>query len=323
MPRLKDIATALNTSPTTVSNVLSGKGRVSPDLASRVREEACRLGYAPGGAGRALKTGRSGVIGLIVPDLGHPLFPRMTQAIEHAATQAGYGMLIADSHGDGAAQTEAIGRLFGRGADGVVLIPRRGTPLPPARERIVVIDTPSTVGNTVSADHHAGGAGVARHLESLGHRKLVFFGETALSPVQADRVEGMQSALGPDTRSCVVWQDRAGTAAVLRAVQSGATAVACTSDLLALALLGPLQSKGLAVPARVSLTGFDDLLFAEVMHPGLTTMAADQSAIADHAVGTLRALIEGAPALPPRTVPMTLISRASTHPTNQQEKTTC
>lgn len=323
MPRLKDIARALDVSPSTVSNVLAGKGRTSADLARRVREEAHRLGYAPGGAGRALKTGRSGVIGLVVPDLAHPLFPRMTQAIERAATDAGYGMLVADSHGDVTAQREAIMRLAGRGADGVILIPRRGAPAPDGPDRIVILDSPTTPGNAICADHRGGGAGIARHLRAQGHGDVVLVGETAASPVQSERIAGMRQELEPGGAARVVWHDDEGDAAVIEAVRDGATAVACTSDLLALTLMGSLGEAGLTVPRDVSVTGFDDLFFAGAMRPGLTTMAADQAEIAGLAVATLVALIEGAEPPAPRTVPMTLIPRATTALPTRQETTTC
>ena len=174
----------------------------------------------------------------------------------------------------------------------------------------------------VSADHRGGGMGIARHLRTLGHQDVVLFGETAASPVQADRIAGLREGMA-GARARVLWHDRDGDDAVIDAVRDGATAVACTSDLLALAIMGSLEEAGLRVPQRVSLTGFDDLPFAGVMRPGLTTMAADQCAIAAHAVTALVALIEGARPPPPRTVPMTLIPRASTAHPIRQETTTC
>lgn len=94
---LSAIAAALGVSVATVSNALSGKGRVSPELVERIRKTASELGYVPSSAGRALRTGRSGVLGLVLPDIANPLFPQIAQAIEKAAVNAGYGVLIADS----------------------------------------------------------------------------------------------------------------------------------------------------------------------------------------------------------------------------------
>jgi len=191
-PRLKDIADALGISVATVSNALGQKGRVSVELADRIRIEAESQGYAPGGPGRALRTGRSGMVGMVVPDLTNPLFPRMAQALERECASAGYDMLIADSHGDSSAQDAAILRLVRRGAEGIVLIPRRGTRIADIPTPLAVIDTPSTHRNDSSADHFQGGTAIVAHLTGLGHRKLLLLGESARSPVQTDRIAGMQ-----------------------------------------------------------------------------------------------------------------------------------
>ncbi len=121
-PKLTRIANTLGVSAATVSNALSGKGRVSAELTDRIRSIAADLGYVPSQAGRALRTGRSGVIGLVLPDISNPLFPQIAQAIEFAASSAGYGVLIADSRGDIAIQTRAIERLIERGVDGMVIV---------------------------------------------------------------------------------------------------------------------------------------------------------------------------------------------------------
>lgn len=320
-PKLKDIASILGVSTATVSNALAGKGRVSRSVANRVMAEALRQGYRPGGPGRALRTGRSGVIGLVLPDIANPLFPRMAQALERAAGAAGYGILIGDSHGDAAAQIDAVQRLLARGADGLVIVPVRGAARFTVPSPVVVIDMPSTPGNTVSADHRGGGALVARHLAQLGHRRMLYVGASRSSTVQQDRIGGMTGAApGP-----VLWLEEGGIAAVVAAVATGATAVAATSDLVALQVLTGLQKAGLSVPGDVSLTGFDDLVFSAALHPALTTVVADQAAIASRAMSTLATLIDGDPPPPSAAEPMWLVPRASTaHPKiNQQEWKTC
>ncbi|WP_045392618.1 LacI family DNA-binding transcriptional regulator [Falsirhodobacter sp. alg1] len=311
-PRLIDIATSLGVSAATVSNVLSGKGRVSPELADQIRSEAERRGYAPGGPGRALRTGRSGVLGLVLPDLSNPLFPRMAQALEHESAAVGYGMLIADSHGNARNQQGAIARLLKSGADGIILVPRRGAQLEDCAAPLVIIDTPSSPDNTVSADHYQGGTLIVGHLTRFNHRSLVFVGESNLSGVQRDRIAGMRDALPSYCTARTVWLEQEGPAAVVAAVKQGATAIAATSDLVALRLLAVLEDAKIAVPQQVSLSGFDDLIFASVMRPTLTTVIADEFAIARNAIKALIAQIEGTDHLPPSAIPMTLIPRTST-----------
>lgn len=285
---------SLGVSVATVSNALSGKGRVSGPLAERIREHATELGYVPSQAGRALRTGRSGVLGLVLPDIANPLFPKIAQAIEFAATSAGYGVLIADSRGDVTAQTEAINRLVERGVDGMVIVPRRATRISASSCPVAVIDTPSTPGNTVSADHWQGGEQIARHLAELGHRRVLIIGNNPESNVQNDRAGGIRSSLRSGMRSETLWieqiEQRAGAGCHLglaAKAREGFTAFAALSDLQALRVLTELQQDGINVPTDVNVTGFDDLIWSPVVTPALTTVRMDMDTIAGIAVSAL------------------------------------
>ncbi|WP_430513669.1 LacI family DNA-binding transcriptional regulator [Pannonibacter phragmitetus] len=282
-----------------MSNALSGKGRVSTELAERIRAKAAELGYMPSQAGRALRTGRSQVLGLVLPDIANPLFPQIAQAIEHAAAAAGYGVLIADSRGDAAMQTQAISRLQDRGVDGIVIVPRRGTRIISTGSPVAVIDSPSTPGNTVSADHWQGGALAGAHLSALGHRDVVIIGTNPASNVQNDRMGGIRAALGKACRVEVLWiephEALHGTGASLglaARVAEGFTAFAALSDLQALRALTELQQAGLRVPQDASLTGFDDLIWSSAITPAITSVRMDMPAIAEEAIQALLRLIE-------------------------------
>ncbi|MBP1849136.1 LacI family DNA-binding transcriptional regulator [Rhizobium halophytocola] len=325
---LSQIATSLGVSSATVSNALSGKGRVSAELADRIRAKAAEIGYTPSLAGRALRTGRTQVLGLVLPDIANPLFPQIAQAIENAASEAGYGVLIADSRGETARQTEAINRLLERDVDGIVVVPRLGTRIADLGCPVAVIDSPSTPGNTVSADHWQGGQLVAEHLAGLGHRDIVLIGTNARSNVQNDRIGGMKSGLSRQVRVEVLWVEtierQAGQGCPLgleALVDRGFTAFAAVSDLQALRALTELQRAGIRVPEDVSVTGFDDLVWSTAVTPSLTTVRQDLATIAELAVQALADMIaETAPQQIPPTgravavagagrVPMTLIAR--------------
>lgn len=293
------IAAALGVSAATVSNALSGKGRVSPELIEKVRAKAIELGYVPSLTARALRTGRTGVLGLVLPDIANPLFPQIAQAIENAASNAGYGVLIADSRGDIATQTEAIGRLLERGVDGMVIVPRRGTRIADIGCPVAVIDTPSTPGNTVSADHWEGGAQMGRHLAELGHAKVLLIGTSISSNVQNDRIGGLKAGLGPDAECETMWIEKVEAVSgegcplgLADKAAAGFTAFAAVSDLSALRALTELQRAGIGVPEMVSVTGFDDLIWSPVVTPALTTVRMDMAAIADLAIAALMRAIE-------------------------------
>tara|TARA_R110002049_G_scaffold71979_8_gene185402 strand:- start:22069 stop:23121 length:1053 start_codon:yes stop_codon:yes gene_type:complete len=296
---MTQIAKAVGVSSATVSNALSGKGRVSADLVEKIRATAAELGYVPSNAGRALRTGRSNVLGLVLPDISNPLFPQIAQAMEVAASNAGYGVLIADSRGDVTTQTQAIARLIERGVDGLVVIPRRGTRIGSVSCPVAMVDTPSTPGNTVSADHWEGGAEITRHLQDLGHRNFLFVGHDQASNVQNDRIGGMKAALGSDTRHQTIWietllnaQPDRTSLGLMDHVKSGVTAIAAVSDLHALRVLTELQTAGIKVPQQVSVTGFDDLVFAPVVTPSLTTVHMNMTQIAQIAIAALITEIE-------------------------------
>jgi len=270
---LSDIARALGVSSATVSNALSGKGRVSPNLISRVKEMADRLGYVPSQAGRALRTGRNGVLGLVLPDIANPLFPHIAQAVEAAAVSAGYGILIGDSRGAVDLQTAAINRLIERGVDGLVIVPRRGTRIADMDIPVAVIDSPSTPGNTVAADHWQGGELVGAHLAMLGHRKILLLGKNPASIVQSDRIGGIKAglgcALGQRADIEVLWiehhEERYGSGTLLglkEKIANGVTAIAAVSDVHALRAMTELYHSGYQVPSDVCVIGFDDLFWA-------------------------------------------------------------
>lgn len=337
---LGSIARAVGVSVATVSNALTGKGRVSVELIERIRAKAQELGYVPSQAGRALRTGRTGVIGLVLPDIANPLFPQIAQAIEHAASRAGYGVLIGDSRGNVAMQTEAINRLIERDVDGIVIVPRRGTRIADIGCPVAVIDSPSTPGNTVSADHWQGGQALVDHLVGLGHRHFVLIGNNPASIVQNDRVGGMRSRIPADGSVEILWLERIeardGAACPLGLAAKaarGVTAVAAVSDLLALRALTELQRAGINVPETVSVAGFDDLVWSSVVTPALTTMRMDMPRIAELAVQALTRLIEEpAPAAagdesrsalavaPERRVAMQLVARQTTAPARRDIK---
>lgn len=327
---MTEIAAALGVSSATVSNALSGKGRVSAELSAKIRQAAEELGYVPSHAARALRTGRTGVIGLVLPDISNPLFPQIAQAIEQAAAAAGYGVLIADSRGETAQQTAAIGRLIERGVDGMIVVPRRGSRIGDIGTPVAIIDSPSTPGNTVSSDHWEGGMQMGRHFASLGHDKVLLIAQSRESNVQNDRIGGLKAGLGDEICCETLWVEDleasqgAGSAFGLAdRVADGFTGFAAVYDLLALRALTELQRDGIDVPLQASVSGFDDLVWSSVVIPSITTLRQNLSTIAECAVEALGHAIADSETLSGASiagrpncerVPMMLVARHSTGP---------
>jgi len=322
MSSIKNIAMDMGVSSATVSNALSGKGRVSEGLAARIQARAAELGFQPSMAARTLKTGRSGILGLVMPDISNPLFPMLAQSLESAATAAGYGVLIADSRGSVADQAAAIQRLQHRGVDGLVVIPHRGT-RPQVRDLpTAIIHTPTDPANTVSSDHNMGGMLAAKALIELGHRRFLLIGDDQSSEVQKDRIKGMTDAIKGVGTYDVVWK-KTGFPDIADHVARGVTAVMTTSDLLALRALGDAHQQGLNVPDDVSVMGFDDLPFATAVRPMLSSVVQDTAQIAQISIEILKAEIENGPPKPTGiAVPMQLVLRGSTaKPSNPSKET--
>lgn len=317
---IKKIAQDIGVSTATVSNALTGKGRVSHEMVDRIRTRADELGYRPSNAARALKTGQTGILGLVMPDLTNPLFPRIAQMLSIAADENGLGILIADSRGRSDEQSEALRRLLDRGVDGLIVVPQKGTTPDPTPVPMTVINTASDPQNSVSADHAGGGALVAQHILDIGHQNVVLLGGDSVSEVQRDRIDGMTNAFGPNVQVRVFWGSH-GVMKAVSSVQSGATAILTTSDLIALRVRSELTQAQLSVPDHVSLTGFDDMSFAPIMHPALTTVAQNVKDIATRAIEIISAKIGGEThPLEGETVPMRLVVRQSTSIANQPAK---
>lgn len=291
---MQRIADALGVSRATVSNALAGKGRLSEELATRIRETARSLGYVPSHAGRSLRTGRSMVIGLVVPDFTIPLFPVFAQAFERAAKRRGMAMMVADAMGSPEGQTEEILAMCGRGIDAVVVIPMRGSrldtlvlPVP-----MVVVDSAANPLNTASGDHRDGGRQVARHLLELGHRRVALIESAEPSAVSLERVGGMEEVLlaagARLTRHKVPVRFEAardfGLGFDIDPAEGPITACACAYDVQAVGLQAAMAARGIAVPGRLSITGHDDTIWSRIVTPQITSLRQDLPAIAEHAL---------------------------------------
>ncbi|PHR54105.1 MAG: LacI family transcriptional regulator [Robiginitomaculum sp.] len=290
MTNQKQIASGLGISAATVSNALAGKGRVSKDLADRIAAKATELGYVPSAAGRALKTGRSGILGLVMPDITQPVFPDFAHAVEGEADKCGLGVLIANSRGGEDGQASAIKALIQRGVDGIIVVPHRGTSPIITEVPSVVVSTPSDPNSIVSANHRQGGRLAATALLELGHRHFLLIGDDPLSPVQMDRIDGMAEALTGVGTFEIMWTSR-GFPDLVEKHGAGVSAILTVSDLLALRVITEAARLGLRCPDAISVIGFDDLPLAKAVRPTLTSIVPDTAELSRRSVACLNAIL--------------------------------
>ncbi|GGD63086.1 LacI family transcriptional regulator [Microbacterium murale] len=282
----------------TVSRVVNGSPRVDPATRARVEKAMVELGYRPHRAARALRTGRTQTIGLVVTTLATVGNSRMLQATAEAAEERGYALLLVTA---GDTVSDAFERLRDQGVDGAIVL-NEASALATAEDRpqglrLVVVDAPADSGLLVVHSDHAGGAAAAtRRLLALGHENVWHLAGPADSFAAAERERGWRETLQTEgiTPNPLVRGDWSAESGYLAAVElAEATAVFSANDQMALGLIRGFAEQGHVVPDQVSVIGFDDVPDAANYRPPLTTVRQDFTALAVAAVDALVAEIEG------------------------------
>ena len=322
-----DVARHAGVSQSTVSLVMSGKarGRVSAATGTAVRRAASELGYRPNAAAQALRLGAARSVCLVVPDITNPFFGHVMRGAQAAAWEAGYTVVLVDTANDRRWELESYRALRGGPVDGFLFFgiepPRRG-----ARERgeqIVIIDAEMAGHPSVRLDTEAGTDAMMAHLLELGHRRIGHLGAAVDSQtfrVRAQRIAAALAAAGldpgaaPRARALISFDEGRKAARELLDAGEPPTAVFCDDDVLAGGVYLAARELGLRIPDDVSVAGFDDLDFARVLEPALTTVAADASALGGLAFQTLAAKMAGRRVQRVQRVPVTLTVRGSTGP---------
>jgi DNA-binding LacI/PurR family transcriptional regulator len=316
-----DVAHRAGVSQSTVSLVLSGKsaGRISARTEAAVRKAADELGYRPNVAARALRTGTARTIGLVVTDVTHPFFGPVLRGAQVAAWRAGYAVALVDVANDADRELASFEALRAGPVDGFLFF----TVDPPesSGEHVVALEVSPPGMSYVRFDTERGTELALRHLLELGHTKIGHLGalldaETfRLRRTTVERVLG-EAGLepGPYARAPFRFDEAVGPALSLLDAPDRPTAIYCDDDLLAGGVYLAARERGLRIPDDISVIGFDDLPFAKVFEPPLTTIRIDPEALGGEAFEQLAALMAGEPAPPGRILPVELIARASTAP---------
>jgi LacI family transcriptional regulator len=316
-----DIARATGFSASTVSRALHKPGRINATTAKTIRDAAERLGYQINLFARALPTGRTGMVAVVLSDITNPVFFDLVRGAEQACAEQGHTLILAESQGDATREAAVVQRLL-PSVDGLVLV---ATGLPEPRIRELDRHKPLVLANRMVEGVRCivpdGGAGVRQaldHLVELGHRSLAFLAGPSSTWISAARwqhvfdealARGMNVVeIGPGTA------DQAGGRAALRRVlASGVTAVHTFNDLMAIGLLQACRDDGVDVPARLSIVGFDDIFGADLTSPGITTVRSPMRDVGAEAVRMLLADPASTPQ-PAALLPTVLVTRGSTGP---------
>jgi LacI family transcriptional regulator len=329
---IKDVAAQANVHPSTVSRVLNPLTRsmVSADVAIRVSKIAADMGYTRSPLASGLRTGKSYTIGVIIPDLSNPVFPPVVRGIERTLEAQGYIAILADSDNNAKSEQAIFDSMKARHIDGLILATAHA-------EDPVVSECIDDHMPLVLVNRTTDGLGVAEvvnndelgielavsHLTELGHQHIAHLG----GPLNTSTGMGRRQAferLGKLGRfelqmelihSCSAFTEEAGLRGMrsILAADKPFTAVVAANDLLALGCYDALAEHDLNCPGDVSVTGFNDMLFADRLSPPLTTLHIQHDELGVQAASLLLNEIRN-PGSPPQTLTLdpTLIVREST-----------
>jgi DNA-binding LacI/PurR family transcriptional regulator len=304
---IREVAKRAGVSTATVSRTINDSGDVSPRTAAKVRKAIKELDFYPNTHARTLVSGRSRMLGLIISDITNPFFPDLVKSFEDEAVQRGLEVIIGNTDYDARRMAGCIRRMVERKVDGVAIMTSEADPdlvAELARRNIptVFLDTGKTGPRSANIviDYAQGIQEALEHLFLLNHRRIGFItgplnlesarirhtaflsgtrahpgdGDPQLIQIGDHRIEGGAQAMGN-----------------LLQLAEPPTAVIASNDLTAIGAMGVIHDAGLKVPGDISLVGFDDISFARLTQPPLTTVQLSRTQLAITAFAALEKLI--------------------------------
>lgn len=327
---IRTVADRAGVSIATVSRTINRVPSVNPKMANRVWDAIRELGYFPNTQARALGSGRSGILGLVVSDITNPFFPELIQGFEDVAVRNGYEILVSSTNYDPARMESCIRRMLERKAEGVAVMTfgidepsieqlvRRNVPL-------VFVDAgPDRPGiSLLKVNYQRGICQGVQHLAALGHRNIAFISGPPDQHSAQARIDAFAWSLAqcgiPLRKETFIQGDHTmeggarGMEKIL-AANSRPSAVVCSNDMTAVGVLHSAYKANLRVPQDISVIGFDDIQMARAIIPPLTSVQMSRIDLATAAVNALRAHAEDSSPRREYLIETQLLVRESTGP---------
>lgn len=314
--KLAEIAERAGVSVASVSRVLNDKPGVTPSTRQAVLTAIDVLGYE---RPARLRAKAAGLVGLIVPELENPIFPRFAQVVETSLAHHGYTPVLCTQSAGGVHEDDYVATLLDRGVAGIIFIsgihaiaagdPGRYSALVEAGLPIVLVNgyLEGVEATFISNDDHASVDLAVSHLAQLGHTRIgLALGQRRYTPV-IRKVEGFKQAMRrhvdetltdealEELVQCTVFTVEGGAGAAETLLDRGVTAIVSGSDLMALGAIQTVRRRGLQVPEDVSVVGSDDSKLIEYTDPPLTTVRQAVAAMGAAAASSLVDQIAGHP----------------------------
>jgi DNA-binding LacI/PurR family transcriptional regulator len=322
---LQDVADHVGVSAKTVSNVVNGTGWVTDELKARVREALVELGYRPNVAARQLRSGRSGMVAVALPELSQPYFAELASELVRAAQDRSITVLINQTNGDADAERRLSDGMGIPVMDGLILsaLALNADDLAHRLDTTPLVLLGEHIGESpfphVTVDNTAAARAATEHLIASGRRRIAAIGAQDSGPNETSmlRLAGYRDALEAagipfDERLVMTVDDfhrSDGAAAADRLLDAGhdVDGVFAFNDLLALGAMHALTERAIRIPTDVAVVGFDDIEEGRYSSPTLTSVSPDKAAIARAALD----LVLDLGAATETTIPFTIAKRAS------------
>jgi DNA-binding LacI/PurR family transcriptional regulator len=324
---LADVAREAGIDVSTASRALAGAYGVRAHIREKVQAIAKQLQYHPNLVARGLATGRSETFGILVSDIRNPFFAEVVRGAEDAANASGYGILLCNSDLDPQKQMRYFRSLLNKRVDGILmnsvaaLSRDQQKDLAGSAVPIVLLHRPSGYRcfSTVVCDNFHGGCLAGEHLVKLGHRKMAHLTSRARHGNLTERARGFLKAIKPAEpvliRGSHSVQGGYDMAKDLLGRKTGITAIFAANDAIAFGAMRAILEAGLRIPDNISLMGFDDVEFASIVHPPLTTISQPKYEMGHAAIEILSKLVQHRDAPPEhRMFEVSMVERLSCSP---------
>jgi LacI family transcriptional regulator len=299
MVTMRDVAALAGVSITTVSHVINETRPVAADTKERVQKAIEETGYTGDAIARSLVMGGTKSLGLAVSLVSHPYFAELIAAIESEATRSGYSLILIDTRDTAESEQAAVRMLRSRRVDGLLLTPSAGagTAVLPELRRLgiptVLVDrlAVSKDLDQVGPENVQATSSLVRHLAERGHRRIgMVTGQAGLATTD-ERVLGYRLGLG---RAGLAWDDELvanGELGPLLDLAAPPTAVVAGNHMVTMAVLREARRRGVRIGQDLAVVSYDEVEWAELVYPPLTTMAQPIEEIGRTAVRLLLARI--------------------------------
>ncbi|MYZ46773.1 LacI family DNA-binding transcriptional regulator [Propylenella binzhouense] len=333
---LKDVARAANVHVSTASRALDPNTShpIRDELALHIRRVSAELGYELNAEAYSLRTRRTRLVGVVIPDITDPVYPLILRGLENALLPRRFVSIVASLDGDMSREADVTALMRSRNVDGLILgsveredvvatkLLSQGVPLVTVGRRV---ENESV--SSVTSDHVEGIRQALAHLRALGHRAIAHIAGPQKLSTGADRLKAFRGAsaalgLGVSERAIVAADaysidEGRRCARELVARATGTTAVVCANDRLAVGAIAALRELGLECPRDLSVTGYNDMPMVDLLSPGLTTVHVPLVEIGSESARLLLDLLDRPePEREARHVvlPASLVVRGSTRP---------